>query len=209
MSLPNHKATYNAIARACSLGTAKTGTKQVAVTFEVVSQDEHQGETIAWIGSMTDKTWERTIESLQHCGWQGDDLTELADLDADGAARLLSAEVQIVCEPEADQDGNDRLRVKWVNKPGAGRFAFKAKLEGAELRSFAAEMKNSIRGMRAGGGQAKKPAQTQTKTSNGGGGSRHPNAPGGSYGSVPPDDDIPFMSADEAHETSAIARRFR
>ena len=105
MTLPIQKATYCARAIACGFGVAKSGTHQIAVTCEIIDVDsegvEHgTGEEITWIGSFTDKTTARTIESLGHLGWLGDDLSELANLDAAGCANLLRESVDLVCEPE-------------------------------------------------------------------------------------------------------------
>lgn len=179
MSLPMQKATYRARAIGAGFGTSSKGNTQIAIQCEVVEHDL-AGETIAWLGHFTEKTADRTIESLQHFGWKGDDLSELEDLDADRAATLLPEIVEIVVDPE-QYEGEWQLKVKWVNRPGAGRFSFKEPLTGAGLKAFAAQMKGAIRGARGaqaaqrpnGGGSAK-PQQT-----------RHPNAPGGT-------DDIPF-----------------
>ncbi len=179
MSLPNVKATYLAKAVGCSFGISSNGNYQIGIPLQIAEGD-HQYETITWVGHFTEKTQDRTIESLQNMGWKGDDLSELADLDAARAAILLPDAVEIVCDVET-YENELQLKVKWVNKPGAGRFAFKNKLEGAHLKSFAAQMKNAIRGAQGGrkpnGGGAPKPQPV------------HPNAPGA-------DDDLPFASCE-------------
>lgn len=171
MTLPIEKAKYHAKAIACSFGIAEKGTHQVGVTVEIVEGDFAQ-HTITWLGYFTDGTSARTIESLQHMGWKGDDLSELEDLDAEACARLLPEPIEIVCEPDT-YNNETRLKVRWVNRIGAGRFGFKQPLAGAALKGFAAQMKAQIRGMR--GPQNSKSAPT----------TRHPNAPGS-------DDDLPF-----------------
>ena len=186
--LPFEKATYRAIAIATTLGLSnQKGTKYVAVNFEIVDDDQYNGETPhAWMGYFTDKTEARTIESLQHMGYQGDDLTEFANLDRAGCASLLPNTVEIVCEPESytDDQGNERtvLKVQWVNRVGGGRFKAEKPLEGSELKAFAAQMKSAFRNARG-------PRQSSKPANGGGGGYRsgspHPNAPGS-------DDDIPF-----------------
>src|SRR5215467_2282140 len=100
MSLPMQKARYQGLATALSFGVSSNNNNQVAVTFEIVHHDEYVGESITWIGHFTDKTAERTIESLQHAGWQGDDLSELDGLDEAGVRAALPELVELVCEPE-------------------------------------------------------------------------------------------------------------
>lgn len=171
MSLPLIKAKYLARAVGCSFGVSSKGNTQIAVTCEIVEHEEFTGHEITWLGSFTDKTTERTIESLQHMGWQGDDLSELEGLDMNGAARLLPATVELVCEPDT-YEGETNLKVRWVNKPGAGRFAFKEPLTGGGLKAFAAQMRGAIRGRSSSNGSR---PSTQA----------HPNAPGNKK-------DIPF-----------------
>lgn len=165
--LPMQKAKYLAKAVAVAFGVSSKGNYQIAVTTEIV-EGEHAGAEITWLGHFTEKTQERTIESLQHFGWKGDNLEELADLDAAACLRLLPDHVEIVCDVE-QYDGENQLKVKWVNRPGAGRFAFKDKLEGGLLKTFAAQMRGAIRGAQQG----------TPKKSNGGSTAKHPNEPGG------------------------------
>lgn len=181
MSLPMQKATYRARAAGSGFGTSSKGNNQIGIPCEIVDHEELAGETITWLGHFTEKTTARTVESLQHFGWQGDDLSELEDPDAAAAARLLPEIVEIVVDPE-QYEGEWQLKVKWVNKPGAGRFSFKEPLVGSGLKAFAAQMKGTIRGAKAAGPRASAPKQ------NGGGAQpQHPNAPGNRR-----DDDIPF-----------------
>jgi hypothetical protein len=163
--LPMIKATY--IARACGAATfapSSKGNQQIALPVEV-TQGEYAGSTTTWIATFHDTPdkngvtgAERIIESLQLMGWQGDDLTELVDVTDEQIKALLPDEVQIVCEPDT-YDGKTNLKVKWVNKVGAGRFAFKEPTGKADLKSFAAQMKSSIRGAR--GANGARPATTR------------------------------------------------
>ena len=190
--LPMQKATYRARAIACSFGVAKSGTHQIAVTCELLALDDENvdaptGDEITWIGSFTDKTTARTIESLGNFGWLGDDLSELDNLDAAGCARLMNEVVDLVCEPE-EYEGAWQLKVRWVNKPGAGKFAFKEPLAGDALKSFAARMKSTIKGARgAAGARSAPPSRPAQPPSRGNSGGRHPNAPAGAD-----DSDLPF-----------------
>lgn len=186
MTLPMEKATYRAIASSAPItfGRSSNGNTQIAVEFEVLGKDEAEeyrptGETITWIGHFTDKTADRTIESLLHAGWQGEDPSELAEISA---ASVLPTAVDLACEPE-EYDGKWTLKVQWVNKVGAGRFAFKEPLAGADLKAFGAQLRSKVKSMRAAGGAPRQPLAGNR--SNSSGSSSHPNAPGNR-------DDIPF-----------------
>lgn len=125
---------YTARAVEHKLGQGATGGEQVVVTFEI-SQGEHKGQRINWRGFFTEKTVERTLESLEFCGWDGDSIAKLAGLG--------TKEVELVCENEDGQDGKQYLRVRWVNKiRGAtvkkeldrgGIIALEEKLKGAMI----------------------------------------------------------------------------
>lgn len=190
--LPMHAATYRARALACGFGVAKTGTHQIFVTCEILDVDadgneKPSGEEITWIGSFTDKTTPRTIESLGYFGWTGDNLEELDDPSPERIFELMPSSVDLAVDVE-DYEGKQQLRVKWVNAPGGGKFAFKEPLQGSALKSFAAQMRGTIRGARGATGPRAptpptRPAQPPSRSN---GGARHPNAPAGV------DDDLPF-----------------
>lgn len=209
MSLPMQEARYRA--RACGAAQFEesgNGNMQIAVPFEIVDDDEFTGEVITWFATMhgtPDKKGktgkDRVIESLLHMGWQGDDLTELMEISDNEARALMPEVVELVCAPD-EYNGEWRLKVRWVNKPGAGRASFKEPLSKDGMKAFAAQMRNSLKNARGG----------QTRPSNGQRSQQpHPNAPrgGGGYGEPPPDDDIPFATADIAHEPSPIAKVLR
>src|ERR1700729_4246097 len=119
MSLPMIKNRYNAKAIAFGLGETNDGKPQIGVMFEIVDHPDFPGEQITWFGYFTEKTEDRTIESLQHMGWQGDDLTELAELAGDDATRVLPTPVSIVCEPDT-YDAKTKLKAQGVNQLGGG-----------------------------------------------------------------------------------------
>ena len=193
MSLPQQKANYLAKAIGACFGLVESsGNYQIAVQCEIVDHPDFAGETIAWIGTFAaGKATDITIEALQNFGWKGDDLAELADLDAAACEKLLPDVVSLACELD-EYNGDVTLKAKWVNKPGAGRFAFKKPLSGADLKAFAAQMRGTIRGAQQGGGsRASNSSSRPTQPTGAGNGSssrqtgqaRHPNAP---------DDDLPF-----------------
>ncbi len=200
MSLPLEKATYRARAIATALDrSSQKNTKFVAVDFEIVDDEHYNGEhPQAWKGFFTEKTTDRTVESLQHMGYEGDNLEDFASLDRAGCAKLLPNVVEIVCEPEyfTGDDGNERavVKVQWVNRVGGGRFKAANPLEGGELKAFAAEMKSVFRNSRG----PKKSNGAGPYASNPNAASRaataHPNAPHdfGDPFAKKDDSDIPF-----------------
>jgi hypothetical protein len=172
------KATYRAKAVNTSFGvTPEKGTNFVAIGFEIVDHEQYAGErTDAWMGYFSGRATERTIESLQHLGFTSDDLSLLEEVGEGQCAELLPNVVEIVCEPE-EYDGNWRLRVQWVNRPGSGRFVAKQPLQGSALKAFAAQMKGALRNARG-------PQQKQSNGSGSRSAAPHPNAPG--VGDEPP-----------------------
>lgn len=198
MSLPlfDTAVTFRARAVSNGFGLSSKDTQQIAAVMEIVDDENYAGETITWIGHFSDKTAARTIESLQHMGWKGDDLSELEDLDRAACAEKLPDVIEIVVEQEEVPPNDDgtgggwRNRVRWVNRPGGGRFAFKKPLVGADLKAFAAQMRATVKGVRGAGGAPRQSAPSgggnNSRPSSGGyGNSPHPNAPGN-------DSDIPF-----------------
>lgn len=206
--LPLQKSTY--LARACGAPTisepSSNGNRSIAVPCEI-TQGEFAGNGITWIAVFHDTAdrngvtgTERIIQSLQYMGWQGDDISELLELSDEEIKRLLPEEVSLACDVET-YDGKTRLKVQWVNKPGAGRFAFTEGLSKNDARSFAAQLKSTVKAVRASNGGPKpaapapqKPAAKGWAGNSAGGGSK---------------DDIPFLSCELSDEPSAIARVVR
>lgn len=84
----------------------KTGNEEIRVMFEVCG-GESNGERATWRGYFTEKTAERTLESLRYMGWDGDDVTNIQGLD--------NNKVQIVVEHEL-WDGKVQVKIQWVNR---------------------------------------------------------------------------------------------
>jgi hypothetical protein len=122
---------YQAYAREFVFGRASTGTEQIAVSFEI-AEGELKGRNITWRGYFTDATQERTLESLEHCGWDGKNLTKMTGLGTRVAV--------IVIEDEEGQDGKTYSRVKWVNALGGG-LSVKEKLETTEIANLEERLK--------------------------------------------------------------------
>lgn len=199
MTLPMQKGYYNARATSTPIvfGKSSNGNIQIAIEF-AIEDEAFVGEVQTWVGHFTDKTTERTIESLCHAGWSGDDVYALRGVPGSEA---LPEMVQLVIEPE-EYEGEWTLKVQWVNKPGAGRFKFKEEATEGDLRALGARLRATVKSVRAQGGAPRKPAQPRTPTAPSGGGSYggHPNAPGNGR------DDIPFASASMADEPMLALR---
>jgi len=128
-------------AKSWALGESSTGKEQVAVSFPI--PDGNGGERhLAWYGYFTEATAERTIESLRHMGFEGDDLTRLEGLD--------KHEVELVIEDE-EYEGKVHEKIQWINR--AGGALVKTPLEGEKLGSFAAQMKAKFRAFDANNGK--------------------------------------------------------
>lgn len=87
------------------------GTEWIEVDFEVTDEDG-KDHTVAWRGFLTDKTIDRTIESMRLCGWHGDDI---ADAMKDG---LGIRSVDLVIQHE-EYKGKITPRIAFVNSAGS------------------------------------------------------------------------------------------
>jgi hypothetical protein len=129
--------TYRAKPIEAKLGQTAAGNPQVGVLFEVTQDGPEKGKRITWYGYFTEKTEERTLESLRHCGWVGDDITQLGSLKSD---------VAIVIEAEPDQKDASvmRPRVKWVNSGGSTGVAMKTELAAGKAASLQERIKARV-----------------------------------------------------------------
>ncbi len=114
-------------------GVSSNGNEQVVVNFEILD-GEHAGETMAWFGSFTDKTADKTLEGLRNCGWRGSDL-------ATASTGPLEQEVSIVVQEEEYQ-GKVRSKIRWVNRPGGGgAFKLEKPMARNDMKMFSSKMK--------------------------------------------------------------------
>jgi hypothetical protein len=135
-------------AKACGqvvLGeSSKKGTPFIELYFEI-TKGEKLGGRVRWTSYFSEKTNERTIESLQYCGWKGDDLGEFSDGKLHG---LDTNEVEIAIELEEyqDKEGNPRLspRVQWVNRGGGGYLNLALGMTPAAAVSFGDRMRGLV-----------------------------------------------------------------
>jgi|GEM_PF-1281403 len=147
-----NKRIFRAKARAghWGLGVTGSGKDQVAVLFDI-STEGADVKDITWYGYFTEATFERTIEALRHCGWEGDDLSNLQGLDAH--------EVDLVIEDE-EYNGSIAPKVQFVNRPGG--LALSAPMGVEKTKAFAASMRDRIRAIDASKGVRKAAATPAT-----------------------------------------------
>lgn len=164
-----NKRIYEAKAKTWGLGTAgQKATPEVAVEFGIITPGADV-QAITWHGYLTDAALERTVESLRHCGWKGDDVS-------DGLPGLDTNEVSLVIEDE-EYEGRTYPKVQFVNRKGG--LALKAPMAQDQAKAFGASLKDKIRAIEAAKGS--KPASSST-----------PSAPP-SNGSAPiKEADVPF-----------------
>jgi hypothetical protein len=122
--------TVPAVARGYAFGEAKTGTEQIGVQFELLGGPD-TGRMITWYGYFTEKTYERTLQSLRYMGWKGTDVTNPGELDQ---------KVMLVIAHEEDQNGDMRARVQWVNGYGSAAIRLSKPMTPDKLRTFSARM---------------------------------------------------------------------
>lgn len=99
---------HEATPQSYQFGTsAKKGTEMVSVVFQFAS-GPNEGKRITWSGYFTEATAKRTLDSLEHCGWDGVDVATMKGFG--------SKNVELVLEEEQGQDGKMYPRVQWVNR---------------------------------------------------------------------------------------------
>ncbi len=155
--------TYRARANGeCVLGTSKNKGTPFLEFYLQISEGDNKGGCVRWTGYFTENTNERSIQSLQTCGWQGEDLSEFADGQLHG---LDTNDVDIVVELEkyTAEDGTERTspRVAWINKPGGFLNTESAMSEGA-AQSFGEKMRGLVMAVKA-----KRPVKDDTSFNHG------------------------------------------
>ena len=158
----NTAGTYKARATKALLaqvGANKTPAMQVV--FQIIDEGPAHGDTIRWDGWLTDKTQERTIEALGHCGWTGDDISVYAKEGAPLQGMDLN-DVELVVEMESyEKDGEKKTaaKVQWVNRIGGRGLNVDNAMPEAEAVAFAQKMKGLVLKARAKAGTAAPVAQ--------------------------------------------------
>lgn len=122
---------WRAKAISADFGRTAKSSEQVAVLLEFLD-GPNQSQRITWYGYFTEKTADRTLESLMIAGWDGDDLYELVGLG--------TTDFEAVVE-EDTYEGKTRTKVQWINRMYGNTPAMKQKLNDGEKRAFAERMK--------------------------------------------------------------------
>jgi hypothetical protein len=183
---------YRARASEGALAFTSKDNPQMAVCFELLD-GEYIGMTITWygffsktVGNAKDgKTpFQRMIDTLRICGWQGDDLSDLTG--------ITDNEVQLVIRHSPNLDGELRAEVAFVNRIGG--LAIQAPMSPESAKKFAAKMRGEV--IAASKGASARPvaaAPDQPRQAASNSKSTHPHAPGSEFGSPGEgEDDIPF-----------------
>lgn len=142
--------------------SSQKGTPFIELYFEI-TQGDNKGGKVRWTSYFSEKTSERSIESLQYCGWKGDDMSEFSD---GGLHGLDKNEVEIVVEIEEynDKEGNPRSspKVQWVNRGGGGYLNTAQAMNTDAAQTFGERMRGLVLALRA-----KKPQDTGTDFAHG------------------------------------------
>lgn len=127
----------------CVLGTSKEKGTPFIEFYLTILEGENKGGRARWTGYFTENTNERSIQSLQICGWAGDDLSQFSD---GGLHGLDANEVEIVVEiEEYEKEGETKHapRVAWINR--AGGFLNKAAAMNPDAaKAFAERMRGLV-----------------------------------------------------------------
>lgn len=128
--LPEGPYTAVAVRHNVQWGKTNGGGEQIVVPLRIV-EGPHANKVRTYFGYFTEKTRDRTMESLRYMGWTGDDLLNLGPLD-----QL----VEIVVEHD-EYKGDVRDRIAWINARGGGKIKLNNPMGESELRIFAQSMR--------------------------------------------------------------------
>jgi hypothetical protein len=109
------------------IGETKAGNPQACITFSFIEGETNREMT--WYGFFTERTIERTIDSLLICGMKGNDPRVLVAGPKSNALDM-ETEVSIVVENDKDDKGNVILndkgqptpKIRWVNRAAGTAF---------------------------------------------------------------------------------------
>ena len=154
---------YKCRATEAALAFTSQGAPQVAVDIVITEEEsEYCGQHRTWYGSFTEKSTERTLQSLRILGWKGDDLSDLTGIDEN--------EAYVTITHEEDQNGELRDRAAFINA-NAG-LAIKTPMDEGEAKAFAERMKGHVLAHNAKSGASSspnaKPAAAASGKANGG-----------------------------------------
>ncbi len=163
--------------------TPNTGTEFVRLQFEILAEGEFRGHQIHWDGWLSEKAIERTMDSLEHCGWDGASLANPRGIG--------SKDCSIVIEHErSEADGKVYPRVKWVNALGGGaKVKDEMKLDASAQKSLDQKFRASLLERKQRNGSAQRQAAAAPRSNARPAARKSYND---DFGPMPSDDDIPF-----------------
>lgn len=142
--------TYRAQASGtCVLGTSNNkGTPFIELYFMILD-GENKGGQVRWTSYFTEKTNERTIQSLQAMGWEGEDIGEFEDGGLHGLD-TNPVDIVVALEEYEDKNGEPRTapRVQWVNRAG-GYLNTDAAMNKEAAQSFGDRMRGLVLAMKS------------------------------------------------------------
>lgn len=122
------------------LSVAGTGTEMLCIVGEEVSGSDR----ITAFLYFTERSMKHTVKSLSNLGFDARASGfDFSLLDGDDSP-ILGAEADFDCAFE-EYDGTDRLKVKWINRPGQTGGAAR-RMSDDERRKFAARMRTTYSG---------------------------------------------------------------
>ena len=105
-----------------TLSETTRGTPYVRLEFDLLD-GAAKGQKLSRDFFLSDKTWEKTVESLRTCGWTGDDVSNLAGVESNEVVAKVVHEMITDRQgaPVTDHEGNARYRhaIAWVGKDRA------------------------------------------------------------------------------------------
>lgn len=131
-----------------ALGEWDGGKPYVGVSFKIKDPLDGVEKFVGWRGWFSEAAADRTIESLRHLGFEGDDLTKLEGLNKNEVDLVIEDESYV---PEGETEAKVTTRVQFINQVRGPMV--KTKLEGEKLGSFAAQMKARFRAVDAAAGK--------------------------------------------------------
>ena len=108
-----------------------------------ITEGENKGARARWTGYFGPNSSERTVEALETCGWEGEDLSEFSDGELHG---LDKNEVEFVLElEEYEKDGEKRVspRIAFINRLG-GYLNVDNAMTPEAAQSFGEKMKGLV-----------------------------------------------------------------
>lgn len=97
--------TYKATLISHAISETKNGDPQSAVTFSFADQNQ-KSHSMTWYGSFKEKSLPITLKALITCGLKGNNPAGPLE---------VGREVNLVIDSETDDQGKERLRIKWIN----------------------------------------------------------------------------------------------